>query len=78
MHFVGAVLVQWFKDAALLQLWLRFNLWFRNFHMLRIRLKKKCLAEKEKKEKGKRWLCPRAGCLLKGKRWFCPGAGCFK
>ena len=26
-------MAQWIKDLAVLQLWLRFNPWLRNFHM---------------------------------------------
>ena len=41
--------IQWVKDPALLQLWLRFDPWPRNFHILQVWLKNK-ERKKEKKE----------------------------
>ena len=62
--------VQWVKDLALLQLWLRFNPWPGNFHMLwvwRKKKKKKRKTKKEGRKKYKRGSCSENG-VSDGKR----------
>ena len=66
--------VQWVKDLVLLQLWLGFRPWPRNFHMLWVQplgKKKKKEGKKERKKKRKkrrkkkkrRHICPSSGPL---------------